>query len=192
MCGPSLTPGNHYFQTQSATGAEYKAIETELEKLRGKRNLIPIGVELNCGILKIESDVEEKMRDIEYNSLNSRKIAKALKENYIYRDSKLREFNSERNHARKIFQTYRHPVIQRKLIKLNKQINKLDQKIETDDFTNELLNVNATDGTVWKFVAPFKKKTKNVPSVNGPAVVADTDLEKANFLAESLETHSSL
>ncbi|GBO29075.1 hypothetical protein AVEN_3697-1 [Araneus ventricosus] len=27
--------------------AEYKAIETELEKLRGKRNLIPICVELN-------------------------------------------------------------------------------------------------------------------------------------------------
>ncbi|GBN83808.1 hypothetical protein AVEN_114898-1 [Araneus ventricosus] len=57
--------------------AEYKTIETELEKLRGKRNLIPICVELNCEIRKIESDVENKMHDIEYNSPNRRKIAKA-------------------------------------------------------------------------------------------------------------------
>ncbi|GBO14302.1 hypothetical protein AVEN_196509-1 [Araneus ventricosus] len=56
---------------------EYKTIETELEKLRGKRNLIPICVELNCEIRKIDSDVEDKMHDIEYNSPNRRKIAKA-------------------------------------------------------------------------------------------------------------------
>ncbi|GBN11930.1 hypothetical protein AVEN_98219-1 [Araneus ventricosus] len=83
-----------------------------------------------------------------------------VKENYIYHDSKLRELNSERNHARKMFQTYRDLVLKRKLNKLNKQINKLHQKIETDAFTNELLNVNATDDTVWKFVTPLKTKLK--------------------------------
>ncbi|GBO02479.1 hypothetical protein AVEN_59937-1 [Araneus ventricosus] len=46
-------------------------------KMRGKRNLIPICVELNYEILKIESYVEDKMHDIEYNSPNMRKIAKA-------------------------------------------------------------------------------------------------------------------
>ncbi|GBO26467.1 RNA-directed DNA polymerase from mobile element jockey [Araneus ventricosus] len=91
-----------------------------------------------------------------------------------------------------MFQTYRDPVLKRKLNKLNKQIKKLDQKIETDAFTNELLNVNATDGTVWKFVTPFKKKTKSIPSLNGPGGIANTDLEKANFLAESLETQFTL
>ncbi|GBO09278.1 hypothetical protein AVEN_256348-1 [Araneus ventricosus] len=91
-----------------------------------------------------------------------------------------------------MFQTYRDPVLKRKLNKLNKQINKLDQKIETDTFTNELLNVNATDGTVWKFVTPFKKKTKKILSLNGPAGIANTDLEKANFLAESIETQFTL
>ncbi|GBM98346.1 hypothetical protein AVEN_46645-1 [Araneus ventricosus] len=87
-----------------------------------------------------------------------------------------------------MFQTYSDPVLKRKLNKLNKQIYKLDQKTETDAFTNEHLNANATDGTVWKFVTPFKKKTKNIPSLNGPAGIANTELEKANFLAESLET----
>ncbi|GBO38194.1 hypothetical protein AVEN_70307-1 [Araneus ventricosus] len=115
-----------------------------------------------------------------------------VKEDYIYHDSKLRELNSERNHARKTFQTYRDPVLKRKPNKLNKQINRLDQKIETDDFTNELLNVNATDDTVWKYVTPFKKKFKNIPSFYGPAGIANTDLEKANFLAESLETQFTL
>ncbi|GBM48307.1 RNA-directed DNA polymerase from mobile element jockey [Araneus ventricosus] len=91
-----------------------------------------------------------------------------------------------------MFQTYRDPVLKRKLNKLNKQIKKLDQKIETDAFTNELLNVNATDGTVWKFVTPFKKKTKSIPSLNGPGGIANIDLEKANFLAESLETQFTL
>ncbi|GBO46653.1 hypothetical protein AVEN_24385-1 [Araneus ventricosus] len=57
--------------------AEYKAIETELEKLRAKRNWILICVELNCEIRNIESDVDDKMHDIEYNSPNRRKIAKA-------------------------------------------------------------------------------------------------------------------
>ncbi|GBN68873.1 hypothetical protein AVEN_90129-1 [Araneus ventricosus] len=94
-----------------------------------------------------------------------------VKENYIYHDSKLRELNSEINNVRKKFQTYRDPVLKRKLNKLNKQIKKLDQKIETDAFTNELLNVNATDGTVWKFVTPFKKKPKRIPSLNGPDVL---------------------
>ncbi|GBN17067.1 hypothetical protein AVEN_153815-1 [Araneus ventricosus] len=87
-----------------------------------------------------------------------------------------------------MFQTYRDSVLKRKHKKLNKQINKLHQKIETDAFTNELLNVNATDGTVWKFVTLFKRKTKNIPSLNGNAGIANTDLQKANFLAESLET----
>ncbi|GBN46726.1 hypothetical protein AVEN_35734-1, partial [Araneus ventricosus] len=34
-------------------------------------------VELNCEIRKIDSDVEDKMHDIEYNSPNRRKIAKS-------------------------------------------------------------------------------------------------------------------
>ncbi|GBO14498.1 RNA-directed DNA polymerase from mobile element jockey [Araneus ventricosus] len=71
-------------------------------------------------------------------------------------------------------------------------MNKLDQNIETDAITNELLNVNAPDGTVWKFVTLFKKKTKNIPSLDGPAGIAITDLEKANFLAESLVSQFNL
>ncbi|GBN90360.1 hypothetical protein AVEN_173831-1 [Araneus ventricosus] len=80
-----------------------------------------------------------------------------VKENYNYHDSKL---PARRNPARKMFQTYHDPVLKRKLNKLNKQINKLDPKIETDAFTNELLNVNVTDGKVWKFVTPLKRKLK--------------------------------
>ncbi|GBM44475.1 hypothetical protein AVEN_33642-1 [Araneus ventricosus] len=102
------------------------------------------------------------------------------------------ELNSERNLARKMFQTYSDPFLKKKHNKLNKQINKVDQKIETGAFTNELLNVNATDGTVWKFVIPFKKKTKNIPSLNGPGDISNTDLAKPNFLAESLETQFTL
>ncbi|GBN79499.1 hypothetical protein AVEN_50305-1 [Araneus ventricosus] len=121
------------------------------------------------------------------DEMNNLKISKSkpVKENYIYHGSKLRELNFERNHSRKTFQNYRDTVLKRKLNKLNKQIK---QKIETDAFKNELLNVNATDGTVWKFVTPFKKKIKNIPSLNEPAGIANTDLEKANFLAENLET----
>ncbi|GBN61244.1 hypothetical protein AVEN_35637-1 [Araneus ventricosus] len=79
-----------------------------------------------------------------------------------------------------------------KFIPFQNSALELDQKIETDAFTNELSNVNATNGTVWKFVTPFKKKTKNIPSLNGPAGIANTDLEKANVLAEILETQFTL
>ncbi|GBN40075.1 hypothetical protein AVEN_129574-1 [Araneus ventricosus] len=50
-----------------------------------------------------------------------------------------------------------------------------------------MTNVNIEDGTIWKFVRPFKKKFKKIPPLTSLAGIANTDTEKANCLANSLE-----
>ncbi|GBN20836.1 hypothetical protein AVEN_74933-1 [Araneus ventricosus] len=103
----------------------------------------------------------------------------------MYIDPRLKELNRERKFARKLFKPLETMFSSLNLLKL---ISKLSEKIETD----ELINLNADDGTIWKHVKPFKKKYKNIPNLIGPAGIANTDQDKANFLANSLETHFTL
>ncbi|GBO22395.1 hypothetical protein AVEN_207328-1 [Araneus ventricosus] len=112
------------------------------------------------------------------------------KDTYI--DPGLKELNRERNYARKIFQTTRNPVFKSKLNKINKMISKLSEKVQSEGLVNELRKLNADDGTIWKYVKPFKKKFKNIPNLISPAGIANTDQEKANFLADSLEKQFTL
>ncbi|GBM74232.1 RNA-directed DNA polymerase from mobile element jockey [Araneus ventricosus] len=71
-------------------------------------------------------------------------------------------------------------------------ISKLSEKVQNEGLVNELRNLNADDGTIWKYVKPFKKKFKNIPNLISPAGIGNTDQEKANFLADSLEKQFTL
>ncbi|GBM66122.1 RNA-directed DNA polymerase from mobile element jockey, partial [Araneus ventricosus] len=89
-------------------------------------------------------------------------------------------------------QKYRIPALKSIANKLNKEIKKLNTKIENENYINKLINVNTEDGTFWNFVRPFKKKFKSIPALKGPANIAQTDTEKANCLADSLEKQFQL
>ncbi|GBN73212.1 putative RNA-directed DNA polymerase from transposon X-element [Araneus ventricosus] len=134
------------------------------------------------------SQLDEYVRNIE-SQINHARVAasKPIKPNTIYVDARLKELSAERNYARKTFQSTRSPVLKRYLNKINKQINKLDQKVEINSLATEMTNVNTEDGTIWKFVRPFKKKYKKIPPLISLAGIANTDTEKANCLANSLE-----
>ncbi|GBO38131.1 RNA-directed DNA polymerase from mobile element jockey [Araneus ventricosus] len=134
------------------------------------------------------SQLDEYVCNIE-SQINHARIAasKPIKPNTTYIDARLKELSAERNHARKTFQSTRNPALKRYLNKINKQINKLDQKIEINSLATEMTNVNIEDGTIWKFVRPFKKKFKKIPPLTSLAGIANTDTEKANCLANSLE-----
>ncbi|GBN71387.1 hypothetical protein AVEN_149360-1 [Araneus ventricosus] len=110
----------------------------------------------------------------------------------MYVDPRLKELNKERNYARKISQTTRNPVFKSKLNKINKLISKLSEKVQNEGLVNELQNLRADNGTIWKYVKPFKKKHRNIPNLISPAGIANTDQEKANFLADSLEKQFTL
>ncbi|GBL92882.1 hypothetical protein AVEN_164225-1, partial [Araneus ventricosus] len=71
-------------------------------------------------------------------------------------------------------------------------ISKLSEKVQNEGLVNELRNLNADDGTIWKYVKPSKKKFKNIPNLISPAGIGNTDQEKANFLADSLEKQFTL
>ncbi|GBM42922.1 hypothetical protein AVEN_203901-1, partial [Araneus ventricosus] len=111
-------------------------------------------------------------------------------QNYI--DPRIRELNNERKFVRKMFQRLRNPALKTKLNQLNKRINKLNDKIENEKYLDTLTNVNTYDGTFWNFTSSFKRKKSNIPTLKGPASIAQINLEKANCIADSLENQFQL
>ncbi|GBM48234.1 RNA-directed DNA polymerase from mobile element jockey [Araneus ventricosus] len=107
-------------------------------------------------------------------------------------NAELVKLNKDRNLARKMFQNSRNPALKRILNKLNKKIIKLSEKIENESLNNKLVNINTYDGKLWNFVKSFKSKKQNIPTLNDTANIALTDIEKANCLANSLETQFTL
>ncbi|GBO20729.1 RNA-directed DNA polymerase from mobile element jockey [Araneus ventricosus] len=107
-------------------------------------------------------------------------------------DAEIRKLNNERNYARRNFQRTRNPAHRSVMNRLNKQIRKLSEKLEQDRLQNRLLNVNTYDGKIWNVVKPYKKKAQTIPSLHDQSNIALTDTDKANFLANSLETQFSL
>ncbi|GBN87144.1 putative RNA-directed DNA polymerase from transposon BS [Araneus ventricosus] len=91
-----------------------------------------------------------------------------------------------------MFQNSRNPALKRIVDNLNKKIIKLNEKIENESLNNKLVNINIYDGKLWKFVKPFKSKKQNISTLTGTANIALTDTEKANCLANSLETQFTL
>ncbi|GBM80715.1 RNA-directed DNA polymerase from mobile element jockey [Araneus ventricosus] len=128
------------------------------------------------------------------NAIMEAKIAASnpITNNQSYIDPRIRKLNNERNFARRMAQKYRTPVLRSIANKLNKQINKLNDKIENENYVNTLINVNTDDGSFWNFVRPFNRKINKIPTLNGPATIAQPDTEKANCLADSLEKQFQL
>ncbi|GBM92212.1 RNA-directed DNA polymerase from mobile element jockey [Araneus ventricosus] len=134
-------------------------------------------------------DLLENIVDRFEEEILSAKIAASnpIQHNQNYIDRRIRNIRKERNLARKTFQITRDPALKRKTNRLNKEIIKLSDKIENDNYTNKLIIANTQDGSFWNITGPFKRKKQDIPSLNGPASIANTDTEKANCLAESLE-----
>ncbi|GBO21206.1 RNA-directed DNA polymerase from mobile element jockey, partial [Araneus ventricosus] len=152
----------------------------------------------NCNIpnpneIKSPADIDSFVECYE-NAIIEAKIAASnpIQSNQTYIDPRLRKLNNERNFARKMSQKYRIPALKSIANKFNKEIKKLNTKIENENYINKLINVNTEDGTFWNFVRPFKKKFKSIPALKGPANIAQTDTEKANCLADSLEKQFQL
>ncbi|GBN11295.1 hypothetical protein AVEN_206205-1 [Araneus ventricosus] len=125
------------------------------------------------------------------NEILTAKIAASnpISQNQTYIDPRIRNIRKERNFTRKSFKITRDPSLKRKTNKLNKEITKLSEKIENDNYTNKLINFNTQE--------PFgilssQKKTFNIPTLNGPASIANIDSEKANCLLQSLEKQFQL
>ncbi|GBM25257.1 RNA-directed DNA polymerase from mobile element jockey, partial [Araneus ventricosus] len=64
--------------------------------------------------------------------------------------------------------------------------------INEENYLDTLINVNTEDGTFWNFSRSFKRKKNNIPTLKDPASIAQTNSEKANCLADSLENQFKL
>ncbi|GBM48630.1 hypothetical protein AVEN_135007-1 [Araneus ventricosus] len=109
------------------------------------------------------TQLDKYVRDLE-SQINHAKLSasKPIKANTTYVDARLKELAAEH------------------------------LKLESESLTKKLTNVNFEDGTIWKFVRPFKKKYKKINPLPSPACIANTDDEKDDCLANSLELQFSL
>ncbi|GBO23086.1 RNA-directed DNA polymerase from mobile element jockey [Araneus ventricosus] len=157
------------------------------------RNHINLAENLNNTIINSTNDLENLVEKFETLILDAKSAASnPIPNSQTYIDPRIRELNNERNFVRKTFQRHRDPVLKAILNKLNKKINKLNDKIETDNYIKTLTDVNTDDGTFWNFTQPFKRKKHTIPTLLGPSSIAQTNIEKANCLAESLEKQFQL
>ncbi|KAF8789920.1 RNA-directed DNA polymerase mobile like protein [Argiope bruennichi] len=101
-------------------------------------------------------------------------------------DPELLQLNAERNSVRKQYQRTKRPETKR-LLNLNNKIRRLSNLLENKQFVDKLVNLSPENQNVWDFVRPFKKKKHIIPTLKGPTGIAQTDLDKANFLASFRE-----
>ncbi|GBM82442.1 RNA-directed DNA polymerase from mobile element jockey [Araneus ventricosus] len=157
------------------------------------RNHINLDEKLNNLVINSPNDLNLLVEKFETQIIDA-KIAASnpVSNSQTYIDPRIRELNNERNFVRKMFQRLRNPALKTKLNQLNKRINKLNDKIEDENYLDTLINVNTEDGTFWNFSRSFKRKKNNIPTLKGPASIAQTNSEKANCLADSLENQFKL
>ncbi|GBL70831.1 RNA-directed DNA polymerase from mobile element jockey [Araneus ventricosus] len=189
------------FGTNSASTIDLAIVREFLYPINGKtktnwnkfRNHINLAENLNNLVINSPNDLNLLVEKFETQIIDA-KIAASnpVPNSQAYIDPMIRELNNERNFVRKMFQRPRNPALKTKLNQLNKRINKLNDKIEDDNYLDTLINVNTEDGTFWNFSRSFKRKKNNIPTLKGPASIAQTNSEKANCLADSLENQFKL
>ncbi|GBM89085.1 hypothetical protein AVEN_224751-1, partial [Araneus ventricosus] len=156
------------------------------------RNHINLAENLNNTLINSTNDLENLVEKFETLILDAKSAASnPIPNSQTYIDPRIRELNNERNFVRKTFQRHRDPVLKAILNKLNKKIKKLNDKIETDNYTKTLTDINTDDGTFWNFTQPFKRKKHTIPTLLGPTSIAQTNIEKA-VLPKALKNNSNL
>ncbi|GFU08258.1 probable RNA-directed DNA polymerase from transposon X-element [Trichonephila clavipes] len=113
--------------------------------------------------------------------------------NNYYIDNDLRTLFKTRNRARKIYQYSRNPAD--KKTTLNRIQNKIKRKIQAvtqKQWEDKLASLDTVDGSLWSTTKGFKKKRSPISALKGNTGIAYTDEEKAETLANSLESQFQL
>ncbi|GFU13347.1 hypothetical protein TNCV_3843401 [Trichonephila clavipes] len=119
--------------------------------------------------------------------------SKPLKNNdtfYISRD--LKQLFKDRNRARKTWHYTRSPADKNTLNKLQKQIKKIITKFEQKQWDESLACLDAEDGTLWNAARDFRKKAPQILALKGPAKITNSDTDKSEIIADSLQNQFKL
>ncbi|GFY66005.1 uncharacterized protein TNIN_441161 [Trichonephila inaurata madagascariensis] len=105
-----------------------------------------------------------------------------------YVSTEIRELIVERNRARKIWQFTRNPSDKRVLNNIHNRLRRKIKSFQNKIWEDDLRSLDPDDGSLWEMSKELRKKKTPVYALNGPAGIANTDSDKAEVLACSLES----
>ncbi|GFU55341.1 RNA-directed DNA polymerase from mobile element jockey [Trichonephila clavipes] len=97
-----------------------------------------------------------------------------------------------RNRARKIYQYSRNPADKTTLNRIQNKIKRKIQAVTQKQWEDKLASLDTVDGSLWSTTKGFKKKRSPISALKGNTGIAYTDEEKAETLANSLESQFQL
>ncbi|GFX37353.1 probable RNA-directed DNA polymerase from transposon X-element [Trichonephila clavipes] len=163
-------------------------ISTDWELFR--ELLSPAHYSFNPITARTGEDVEIQVADLTNTILQTHTLSSkpVRNKNTFYINHDIKTLMIERNRARKTWQFTRNPNDKRILNNLQ---NKLRRKIKTFQnkmWEDDLYSLDPDDGSLWNMSKEIRSKKTPVYALKGRAGIANTDSEKAEVLASSLES----
>lgn len=92
-----------------------------------------------------------------------------------------------KNRLKREWQRFKDPHIKKELNQIQARLRKTIHKHKQDEWSNYLGSLNTEDKSLYGAARYFKRNRSNIPSLNGPTSIANTDHDKAEVIADSLE-----
>ncbi|GFX96165.1 RNA-directed DNA polymerase from mobile element jockey [Trichonephila clavipes] len=84
-----------------------------------------------------------------------------------------------------------NPIDKQNYYRLQEKLKKNLKKISQENWNNKLESLNTRDNSLWQCQRFFRKKRSNIPSLTSSSGVANSDDQKANILASTLQNNFS-
>ncbi|GFV06107.1 RNA-directed DNA polymerase from mobile element jockey [Trichonephila clavipes] len=103
----------------------------------------------------------------------------------------IRNLIRDKNRAKKQFNNTLNPAHKQNYYRLQEKLKKNLKKISQQNWNNKLESLNTRDNSLWQCQKFLRKKRSNIPSLSSSSGVANSDDQKANILAITLNNNFS-
>ncbi|GFS71973.1 probable RNA-directed DNA polymerase from transposon X-element [Trichonephila clavipes] len=163
-------------------------ISTDWELFR--ELLSPAHYSFNPITARTGEDVETQVADLTNTILQTHALSSkpVRNRNTFYVNHDIKTLMIERNRARKTWQYTRNPNDKRILNNIQNRLRRKIKTFQNKIWEDDLHSLDPDDGSLWNMSKELRNKKTPIYALNGRAGIANTDSEKAEVLACSLES----
>ncbi|GFU76628.1 probable RNA-directed DNA polymerase from transposon BS [Trichonephila clavipes] len=110
---------------------------------------------------------------------------------HAYTPNYIHNLIRDKNRAKKKYNNTLNPIDKQNYYRLQEKLKKELKKISQENWNNKLESLNTRDNSLWQCQRFFRKKRSNIPSLTSSSGVANSDDQKANILASTLQNNFS-
>ncbi|GFT88181.1 RNA-directed DNA polymerase from mobile element jockey [Trichonephila clavipes] len=110
---------------------------------------------------------------------------------HAYTPNYIHNLTRDKNRAKKKYNNTLNPIDKQNYYRLQEKLKKELKKISQENWNNKLESLNTRDNSLWQCQRFFRKKRSNIPSLTSSSGVANSDDQKANILASTLQNNFS-